>query len=116
MAMLQASSFRGPHRQETPVETLTEGQRKAILDKVLETVEQKFIGPAPDASKLRQAHEAAVLRSSTILEMEQAITALLKDLGTSHVGCFHVSSPRAAGRIAIAATFTKAETADGQRW
>ena len=35
---------------------------------------------------------------------------------TSHTGFFHESKPRAAGRIAIAATFIKAQTADGLRW
>lgn len=41
---------------------------------------------------------------------------MLRDLGASHVGFFHEAAPRAAGRIAIAATFTKADTPDGHRW
>ena len=44
------------------------------------------------------------------------MNAMLKDLGVSHTGFFHESAPRVAGRVAIAATFTKAETADGERW
>src|SRR5262249_34970282 len=43
--------------------------------------------------------------------------AVLKALGTSHVGFFHQGRPRAAGRIAIAATLTRVDTLpDGQRW
>src|SRR5438552_2035327 len=41
---------------------------------------------------------------------------IIRDLGASHTGFFHKDAPRAAGRIAIAATFTKAETSDGARW
>ena len=41
---------------------------------------------------------------------------MLKKLGTSHTGFFHEGRPRAAGRIAIAATLTKAETPEGIRW
>ncbi|MEO7276321.1 MAG: S41 family peptidase [Vicinamibacterales bacterium] len=95
---------------------LTEADRRSILDKVLDTVDKKFMGPEPNVTALRQQHEGAVLQSATTEQMEQAVTALLKDLGTSHTGCFHESKPRAAGRIAIAATFTKAETTDGTRW
>src|SRR5206468_2717245 len=69
-----------------------------------------------DIKKLREQHEAAIVNSTTGEELEQAITNLLKSLGTSHTGCFHESKPRAAGRIAIAATFAKAETTDGTRW
>jgi hypothetical protein len=98
------------------VTTLNEAQRRAVLEKVLETVDKKFMGPEPDIKRLRQQHESAVLQSTTTEEVEQAITSLLKDLGTSHTGCFHESKPRAAGRIAIAATFTKADTSDGTRW
>lgn len=98
------------------MDTLAAAQRKAVFEKVLETVQRKFVGPVPDVSTLRHDHGSRVLGASTVVEIEQAITALLKDLGTSHVGCFHESTPRAAGRIAIAATFTKADTADGERW
>ncbi len=95
---------------------LTEAERRSILDKVLDTVDKKFMGQEPNVTALRHQHERAVLQSATTEQLEQAITALLKDLGTSHTGCFHESKPRAAGRIAIAATFTKADTTDGARW
>ena len=50
-------------------------------------------------------------------EFEQAVDGVLRDLKTSHTGLFHEARPRSAGRIAMAATLTKAETvSDGHRW
>lgn len=98
------------------MEALNESQRREVLQKVLDAIDRKFMGPEPDTKALRAKHEARVLQSATAEEFEQAITDLLKDLGTSHTGCFHEGRPRAAGRIAIAATFAKAQTTDGQRW
>jgi carboxyl-terminal processing protease len=95
---------------------LNEPQRRAVFQKVLDTVDKKFMGPEPDIKTLAQRHEQRVVQSSTAEEFEQAMNQMLKDLGASHTGFFHESAPRAAGRIAIAATFTKAETPDGSRW
>jgi C-terminal processing protease CtpA/Prc len=83
---------------------------------VLTIIDRKFMGPAVDLSSLRARHEHAVVGSETPEAFEQALTNVLKDLGTSHTGCFHEGRPRVAGRVAIAATFAKAETADGMRW
>jgi C-terminal processing protease CtpA/Prc len=96
--------------------TLTESERRSVFDKVLDTIDKKFAGTEPKIAQLRQSHEQAALKSSSADEFEQVVAGLLKELGTSHVGFFHESRPRAAGRIAIAATFTKAETTDGLRW
>jgi len=98
------------------MDALNESQRREVLQKVLDAIDRKFMGPEPDTKALREKHEPRVLRSATGEEFEQAIADLLKDLGTSHTGIFHEGRPRAAGRIAIAATFAKAETPDGQRW
>ena len=57
-----------------------------------------------------------VRNEATAEDFEQAMNRMLRDLRASHTGFFHESAPRAAGRIAIAATFTKADTADGSRW
>lgn len=95
---------------------LSAAERRSVLDKVLTTVDIKFMGPAVDTKALRTRHEDAVVGADTREGFEAAINGLLKDLGASHTGFFHESTPRAAGRIAIAATFTKADTADGHRW
>src|SRR5687768_5087932 len=74
------------------------------------------MGPDVDTNALREKHEGAVLKAENGEAFEATLNGLLRDLGVSHTGFFHESTPRAAGRIAIAATFTKVETSDGQRW
>lgn len=96
--------------------TLTAAERRAVLDAVLRTIKTKFMGPDVDTMSLRSRHEAAVLNADSADAFEAAMTAMLKDLGVSHTGFFHESSPRTAGRVAIAATFTRAQTPDGERW
>jgi carboxyl-terminal processing protease len=98
---------------------LTEAQRAAVLTKTLQCVEKKFVAPkqpSPDIDNLRANHQDAILRSTSPEEFEQAVNRMLQALGTSHTGFFHESTPRAAGRIAIAATLTKRDTPDGPRW
>ena len=95
---------------------LTEPQRRTVFDKVITLVDTKFIGTDVDVKRLREAHEPRVVGSSTQEDFEQALDGLLRDLKTSHTGFFHESRPRSAGRIAMAATLTKTNTEDGQRW
>jgi carboxyl-terminal processing protease len=98
------------------VSFLTEAQRRTVFDKVIGLIDTKFMGSEPDMRKLRQEHEAAIVNSDTPEAFEQAMDGLLRALGTSHTGLFNESRPRSAGRIAMAATLTKAETSDGLRW
>jgi carboxyl-terminal processing protease len=80
-------------------------------------VDTKFSGPTVDVKNLREMHGPRVVGSRSLEDFEQALDGLLRDLKTSHTGFFHESRPRSAGRIAMAATLTKADTAnDGQRW
>jgi len=95
---------------------LTEAQRQKVFENIIRLIDTRFMGAELDTSKLRQEHEAAVVRSETPEAFEQALDTLLRALGTSHTGVFHESRPRSAGRIAMAATLTKAETSDGLRW
>jgi carboxyl-terminal processing protease len=96
---------------------LTEPQRRTVFDKVLMLVDTKFAGTDIDVNRLREAHEARVVASDTAEDFEQALDGVLRDLKTSHTGLFHEARPRSAGRIAMAATLTKAETGtDGHRW
>lgn len=91
-------------------------ERQTIFDKVLATVDAKFMGPDIDVKALRKSHEAAVLGAETSEAFESTMNGLLRDLGVSHAGFFHEAAPRTAGRVAIAATFTRADTTDGKRW
>lgn len=95
---------------------LKESERQLVFRKVLKAIDQKFMGAEPDTKALAEKHERQVVQSAEAEEFEQSMNLMLKDLGASHTGFFHESAPRAAGRIAIAATFTKAETSDGTRW
>ena len=95
---------------------LTEPQRRTVFDKVITLVDTKFSGADVDVSQLRDVHGPRVVGSRTLEDFEQALDGLLRDLKTSHTGFFHEARPRSAGRIAMAATLTKANTAaDGQR-
>ncbi|HEU4687068.1 MAG TPA: S41 family peptidase [Vicinamibacterales bacterium] len=96
---------------------LTEPQRRTVFDKVLTLVDTKFAGTDIDVTRLREAHEARVVNSHTAEDFEEALNGVLRDLKTSHTGLFHEARPRSGGRIAMAATLTKADTAiDGHRW
>jgi C-terminal processing protease CtpA/Prc len=95
---------------------LTAAERRSVLDAVLRQVETKFMGPDADTASLRTRHEALIVGADSPEAFESAMNAMLKDLGVSHTGFFHESAPRTAGRVAIAATFAKAQTADGERW
>ena len=96
--------------------TLSETERRSVLDKVLSTIDAKFMGAEPNTRRMRDEHEGPIIRAQSPDDFEQAINAMLKLLGASHTGFFHENRPRAAGRIAIAATLTKAQTSDGLRW
>jgi C-terminal processing protease CtpA/Prc len=96
---------------------LAEPQRRTVFENVIRLIDTRFMGRVePDVSKLRQEHEAAIIRSETPDAFEHNIDTMLRALGTSHTGMFHESRPRSAGRIAMAATLTKAQTQDGERW
>lgn len=95
---------------------VNEAQRRNVLANVLTAVDQKFMGAEPNTRSLRDEHEEQILGADTAEDFEQAMNSMLKKLGTSHTGFFHEGRPRAAGRIAIAATLTKAETPEGIRW
>jgi C-terminal processing protease CtpA/Prc len=95
---------------------LTESERRTVLSNVLDAVTKKFMGADPDIAKLRETNEAEIVKADTSEQFEDAVNRMLRQLGTSHTGFFHESRPRAAGRIAIAATLMKANTADGPRW
>jgi len=95
---------------------LTESQRRTVLSNVLETINKKFMGADPDVAELRETSDAEIVQADTSDKFEDAVNRMLRQLGTSHTGFFHESRPRAAGRIAIAATLMKADTGDGVRW
>jgi C-terminal processing protease CtpA/Prc len=98
---------------------LSEPQRKQVFDAVIKTIERKFVNPSkpgPDTDSLRTQFEREITSAVDGQSFEVAMNRMLQSLGASHTGFFHESKPRAGGKIALAATFMKAETPDGPRW
>jgi carboxyl-terminal processing protease len=101
------------------METITEAQRVAILNNVLANLDRHLActeADAPDLRELRRAHQEAIVRAPDADVFEVQMNAMLHTLGWSHLGFHHEARPRAAARMALAATFTAAETPDGKRW
>jgi carboxyl-terminal processing protease len=98
---------------------LSNSDRRAILDKVLATLEKRFYRP----EKLDDDWQAAVSRHRPLIEaadtadaFEQSVSALLAELHASHLGFFHGSARRASSRAALSATYLADETPFGKRW
>ena len=98
---------------------LNESERGEVVDKVIKTVEARFYDPKFNGVDILSRLESAkpeIIRKSAVEDFETAVNEALKELKTSHVGFFHESKPRVAGRIAISATFTRGQTKEGERW
>jgi carboxyl-terminal processing protease len=98
---------------------LSTSDHRAILDKVLATLEKRFYRP----EKLDDDWQAAVSRHRPLIEaadtadaFEQSVSALLSELHASHLGFFHGSARRASSRAALSATYLADETPFGKRW
>jgi C-terminal processing protease CtpA/Prc len=101
-----------------PVE-LSEKDRRSILDNVLAALQKRFYAP----EKLNGEWQAAVDHHRPIIEsaatadaFEQAVTDLLGELHTSHLGFFHSTGRRASSRAALSATYLADNTPFGKRW
>jgi len=93
--------------------------RRAILENVLSALRKRFYSP----EKLNGDWQAAVERHKTQIEsaasadeFEKAMSDLLAELHTSHVGFFHSSARRASSRAALSAAYLADETPHGKRW
>lgn len=98
---------------------LNELQRREIFRKVVSTTAAKFADPnmnGVDWARVAGEAEESIVSSTDPDEFERRVNEMLQRLGTSHIGFFQGARPKSPGRIAIAATFLKAETIDGPRW
>lgn len=98
---------------------LTGKDRHMILENVLAALQKRFYA----AEKLNADWQAAVERHRPIIEsaetpdaFEQAISDLLAQLRTSHLGFFHSTARRASTRAALSANYLADETLYGKRW
>lgn len=98
---------------------LSEKDRRTILENVLATLKKRFYAP----EKLNADWDAAVEQHRPLIEsaatadaFEEAVSALLGVLGTSHLGFFHSSARRASSRAALSASYLADDTPYGKRW
>ena len=98
---------------------LSAKDRHVILDNVLKALRKRFYSP----EKLNEEWQAAVERHRPLIEgaatadsFEQAVSDLLAELRTSHLGFFHRSARRASSRAALSATYLADDTPYGKRW
>ncbi len=98
---------------------LTEQDRHSILENVLAALKKRFYAP----EKLNADWDAAVVQHRPLIEdattadaFEEAVSALLGVLGTSHLGFFHSSARRASSRAALSASYLADDTPYGKRW
>jgi carboxyl-terminal processing protease len=98
---------------------LSAKDRHVILDNVLRALQERFYAP----EKLNEDWRTAVERHRPLIEgsvttdtFEQAMSDLLTELHTSHLGFFHRSARRASSRAALSATYLADDTPYGKRW
>jgi C-terminal processing protease CtpA/Prc len=98
---------------------LSQHDRRVILDKVLAALDKRFYKPEKLNDDWRAAvdsHRPLIEAASTPDGFEQAMSDLLAELHTSHLGFFHGSARRASSRAALSATYLADETPFGKRW
>jgi C-terminal processing protease CtpA/Prc len=98
---------------------LSQHDRRVILDKVLAALDKRFYKPEKLNDDWRAAvdsHRPLIEAASTPDGFEQAMSDLLAELHTSHLGSFHGSARRASSRAALSATYLADETPFGKRW
>jgi carboxyl-terminal processing protease len=98
---------------------LSKTDRHVILENVLSALRKRFYSP----ERLNGDWQAAVERHRPVIDespdanaFEEAMSGLLKELHTSHLGFFHRNARRASSRAALSATYMEDETPHGRRW
>jgi C-terminal processing protease CtpA/Prc len=107
------------HTAQVAPPQLSQRDRRAILDKALATLDKSFYKPEKLNGDWRAAvdhHRPLIEAASTPDGFEQAMTDLLAELHTSHLGFFHGSARRASSRAALSATYLADETPFGKQW
>jgi C-terminal processing protease CtpA/Prc len=93
--------------------------RHTILENVLSALQKRFYSPEKlngDWQAAVERHKAEIEAAATADAFEQAMSDLLAELHTSHVGFFHSSARRASSRAALSAAYLADDTAFGERW
>jgi len=107
------------HSVQAAPPQLSQHEHRTILDKVLAALDKRFYKPEKLNGDWRAAvdhHRPLIEAADTADRFEQAMTDLLAELHTSHLGFFHGSARRASSRAALSATYLADETPFGKRW
>jgi carboxyl-terminal processing protease len=98
---------------------LTFDQRAEVFDKTAAKVREKYFDPrfnGTDWPRLAGESRERIISTNDPEQFELGMHELVRNLGTSHTGFFHQSVRRVPGRLAIGASFRRAETDSGPRW
>ncbi len=93
--------------------------KRAILENVLAALRKRFYSPEKlngDWHAAIERHKVQIESAATPDEFERAMSDLLAELQTSHIGFFHSSARRASSRAALSAAYLADETSYGKRW
>lgn len=94
-------------------------ERRAVLENVLAALQKRFYSPEKLNGEWLAAvekHRNHIEAASTADDFEKAMSDLLSELQTSHLGFFHAGARRASSKAALSATYLADETEFGKRW
>jgi len=98
---------------------LSAKDRHTILENVLAALRKRFYSPEKlngDWQAAVELHRPLIEGAATPDAFEQAVSNLLAELNSSHLGFFHASARRASSRAALSATYLADDTPYGKRW
>lgn len=93
--------------------------RRAVLENVLTALQKRFYSPEKlngDWLGAVEKHRQHIEAASSADDFEKAMSDLLAELQTSHLGFFHAGARRASSKAALSATYLAEETEFGKRW
>ena len=94
-------------------------ERRAVLENVLAALQKRFYSPEKlngDWLAAVERHRNCIEAASSTDDFEKAMSDLLAELQTSHLGFFHAGARRASSKAALSATYLADETEFGKRW
>jgi C-terminal processing protease CtpA/Prc len=101
-----------------PIE-LSKKDKHTILENVLAALRKRFYSPERlngDWLAAVDRHRPSIESAPSADAFERAVSDLLAELHTSHLGFFHRNARRATSRAALSATYLADDTDYGKRW
>jgi carboxyl-terminal processing protease len=103
----------------SPSRKLTSAQRAEVFDKTFSRVMKQYFDPrfnGIDWPRIARESRDSIIAKDDPEQFELGMHDLVRKLGTSHTGFFHQSVRRVPARLAIGASFRRAEMDAGPRW